>query len=82
MAQMLVQPDIGYRSLIMSPEDFIAFVGILERSTLVDFRWMGEKSNESCYVIGKNEPQAQVFKDKRVFSEDEFQKLKKENEDE
>ena len=75
MTQMLVSPNLGWAHVVMSAKDFITFSEIMDRSTLVDSRYVNEEivwvdRNES-----KNTIQAEMFK-KPIYTTAQYEKMK------
>lgn len=74
----LVNHNLGYRALIMSPKDFVLFSELLDRATLVDSRCLNGKT---IWVNDEDRAPAsgEMFKG-AVVSKEEFEVLKAQEE--
>ena len=77
MTQMLVSPNFGWIHLVMSAKDFITFSEIIERSTLVDSRYLGEETIWVDRNDTKQTIQAEMFK-KTICTTAQYEEMKKE----
>ena len=79
MTQMLVSPNLGWSHLVMSSKDFIAFVEIIERSKLVESRYVNGETVWTDRNDVKSKVQAEMFT-ATIYTMQQYEEMKKEAE--
>lgn len=78
---LIVDLNVSYNKLLVSPKDFVTLMEIFERSKIVDWRYAGDES----YLVEASSmlPESRMFKGE-VLTKEQFDAMKaeKENRDE
>lgn len=71
----LVNLNLSYKNLLLSPKDFLTLSELMQRATVVDSRWLNKGPVNLVVDDNPTRISAELFTGKTI-SEDEWKKLK------